>query len=239
MIKRIFHGCAAAVLAVAAAVHFPPSAAAGESGFTGMQVQGISPAIVSALGLDREHGVLVRDVALGSPANRAGLQRADLIVRFAGQDIDTFDRLISAVGGIEPGQKVAVSVLRRGAVVELTLEAGRRPETRRIDKGSFVVIPQAGLTLSALTAKARKGFGLRWSTVGVVVTLVAEEKAVDTDLRRGEVIVRVNQEAVWDPKQVLAKFNEATSQGRESLVLLVEGQEGSRNGFRFSVLPVK
>lgn len=228
----------AIVIAVAALC--PPSpAAAGEAGFTGMQVQGITPEVASALGREKADGVLVRDVALNGPAGRAGVLRADLIVRFAGHDIDSFESLISAVGTIEAGQEVPVSVVRRGRVVELTLKAGKRPQSRNIAKGSFAAIPEAGLTLAALTAKVRRNFALRWSTVGVLVTLVEAEKAAGSDLLRGEVIVQVNQEDVWDPRQVAARLKEAREQGRASVLLLVEGHTGSRNGFRFSVLKVE
>ncbi len=234
-----FHRAAAAALLAIAAIFSSPPAAAGEAGFTGMQVQGITPEIAAALGLKSQKGVLVRDVALGGPADRAGFRRFDLILKFAGQDIDTFERLIAAVRTVEAGQKVAVTVLRRGAPVELTLEAGKRPRSRSIKKGSFATIPAAGLTLAALTEKVRKSFGLRWSSVGVVVTLVDKTKAAGSDLKRGEIIVKVDQDDVWDPRQVAAKYGEAKAKGRKSLLLLVEGYQGARNGFHFSLLPVK
>jgi len=233
-----FHRAAAVLLAIAAIFSSPP-AAAGEAGFTGLQVQGITPEIATALGLKSQKGVLVRDVAFGGPAARAGFRRFDLILKFAGRDIDTFERLKSAVRTVKAGDKVAVTVLRQGAPVELTIEAGIRPQSRRIRKGSFATIPAAGLTLAALTDKVRKGFGLRWSSVGVVVTLIDKAKAVGSDLQRGEVIVKVDQDDVWDPKQVAAKYTEAKAKGRKSLVLLVEGYKGERNGFHFSLLPVR
>lgn len=55
------------------------------------------------------------------------------------------------------------------------------------------------------------------------------------DLRRGELIVQVNQNNVWQPRQLMAKFQEAKKNGRKHLLLLVEGV----NGFRFSLLPVR
>ncbi|MEE8394117.1 MAG: hypothetical protein V3R66_07210, partial [Rhodospirillales bacterium] len=89
------------------------------------------------------------------------------------------------------------------------------------------------------TEKVRKTFGLRWSTIGVVVTIVDETKSQGSDLKRGEVIVQVNQEDVWEPSQVAAKYKEAKEKGVKTLLLLVEGNSGARNGFHFSPLPVK
>ena len=90
------------------------------------------------------------------------------------------------------------------------------------------------LTVASLTKKVRKTFGLRWGSNGVVISLVNKEKAKDMDLRRGELIVRVNQNNVWQPRQLMAKFQEAKKNGLKHL-LLVEGV----NGFRFSLLPVR
>ena len=95
-------------------------------------------------------------------------------------------------------------------------------------------LPQAGLTLATLTRKLRKGLGLRWSSLGVLVTLVDPDRT-DIGLRRGDLITQVNQETVWEPAQVVAKYKEAKKEGRKELLLLVERV----NGFYFMPLPVK
>ena len=224
-----------AVLAVSGCVLFPATAQSGEAAFIGMHVQGMPPDASAALGLESPNGVLVRDVALGGPSAKAKFMRGDLIVRFAGHDIDTFDKLLSVVGGLEAGQKVKATVLRAGTKVDLTLETGKWPDGWRIAKGGFGSIPEVGLTVASLTAKVRKTFGLRWGSNGVVISLVNKEKSKDMDLRRGELIVLVNQDNVWQPRQLMAKFKEAKKNGAKHLLLLVEGV----NGFRFSLLPVR
>ena len=223
----------AAVLAVMAALLPPPAAA--EVGFTGMQVQEISPEVAAALGLEKAEGILVRDVAQGGPADKAGFMRGDLIVTFSGRDIDTLQRLVSVVGGIKAGQKVPVTVLRRGSKVSLTLKAGKRAEKWRVSKAAFATLPAVGLTLSAITGKVRASFGLRWGSNGVVITLVDMTKAQDMDLKRCEVILQVNQDDVWIPDQVLAKYRQAKKKGAKHLLLFVDGF----GGYRFSLLPVR
>lgn len=222
------------VLAVIAAL-LPPPAFAAEAGFTGMQVQGITPALAAALGLEKAEGVLVRDVALGGPAAKAGFMRGDLIVVFAGKNIDTFKRLVSVVGGIKVGQKVPVTVLRRGSKVSLTLKAGKRTEKWRVSKDAFAILPAVGLTLSTISGKVRESFGLRWGSNGVVITLVDKTKAQDMDLKPGEVILQVNQDEVWKPGQVIAKYRQAKKKGAKHLLLFVDGVRG----YRFSLLPVR
>lgn len=232
LVKRLPFGVAA-LLAVAALAALPRPAVA-ESGFSGMHVQGMSLKIAKALGRNTADGVLVRDVALGGPADQAGFKRGDLIVEYAGQKIDTFERLVKVAGSTRPGQEVKVSLLRRGKPMTLTLKLGARTEPWKVVKNSVVSHPQSGLTMTSLTQKLRKGFGLRWGSIGVLVTLVDPERK-DIGLRRGDLITQVNQDDVWKPEQVVAKYKAAKKAGRKDLLLLIERV----NGFHFMLLPVR
>ncbi|MEQ8195621.1 MAG: PDZ domain-containing protein [Rhodospirillales bacterium] len=217
----------------------PPAGAQDGRGFTGMQVQGLTAAAAHALGLDKAHGVLVRDVGLGSPADEAGIRRGDLIVEFGGQTIDSFNRLIAIAGKLKAGQTVAVTVQRAAGTAKLSLRAGVWPPSRRIDKASLVHIPALGLSFTAITQKVREGFGLRWGAEGVVVTKVEPVKNLKHGIKVGEVIVQVNQKPVWEPKQVTDEIRKAKAAKRKSVLLLIEGSEGNRNGYRFSILALE
>lgn len=231
--KRCASGFAAAVLAVVL-LAAPLQARADESGFLGMHVQGMSPATAAALDLKSAHGILVRDVAVGGPADQAGIKRGDLILKFAGQSIDTFEKMVKIAGATKPGQKAKVDLLREGKPVTLTMAMGAWTEAWRVGAGKVAAHPQSGLTMASLTNKLRKGFGLRWGTLGVVVTLVDPDRS-DIGLRRGDVIVQVNQDEVWKPEQVIERYDAAKEAGRKELLLLVE----RINGFHFMLLPVR
>jgi len=56
----------------------------------------------AAVGLPERDGLLVRGVEPGSPAERAGLERGDLIVAAAGKPLSGFDALFDALDGAEP-----------------------------------------------------------------------------------------------------------------------------------------
>lgn len=232
IVKRLPFGVAA-LLAVAALAALPRPAVA-ESGFSGMQVQGMKLNIAKALGRTTADGILVRDVALGGPADQAGLKRGDLIVEYAGQKIDTFERLVKVAGSTRPGQEVKVLLLRHGKPMTLMLKLGAKTEPWKVAKGSVVGHPQTGLTMASLTQKLRKGFGLRWGSIGVLVTLADPERK-DIGLRRGDLITQVNQDDVWKPEQVVAKYKAAKKAGKKELLLLVERV----NGFYFMLLPVR
>lgn len=232
IVKRVPFGVAALLTVAALAVL--PRAAVAESGFSGMHVQGMSLKIAKALGRNTADGVLVRDIALGGPADQAGLKRGDLIIEYAGQKIGTFKRLIKVAGSTRPGQEVKVLLLRNGKPMTLTLKLVARTEPWKVANSSVVNHPQSGLTMATLTRKLRKGFGLRWGSIGVLVTLVDPERK-DIGLRRGDLITQVNQDDVWKPEQVVAQYKAAKKAGRKELLLLVERV----NGFHFMLLPVR
>ncbi len=224
---------AAAVAVFLAAPPVVPVGAADQA-FIGMQVQGVNEVVAQALGLPRVQGVLVRDIALEGPSGQAGLRRGDLIIELAGEDIETFEKLLQVVGKLSSGKNVPVTVLRQGKKTTFELTTGSWPESWRVSKGAFSSIPEVGLTVAAITPKVRERFQLRWGSTGLVVTLLDTAKATGTDLRRGEIIRQVNQEDVWHPRQMMAMYQEAKQAGRKQLLLLVEGVDG----FRFSLLPV-
>lgn len=208
--------------------------AAAEPGFAGMQVQAISPEVAATLGLDAAGGVLIRDVALGGPAAEAGFERGDLIVGFAGAPADTLEQLIAELGRHAAGDTVAARVYRRGETRELQVTLGARPAAWQVDRGEFANLPERGLTLAALTPKVRETFRLRWGAVGIVVSLVDIRAGGTTPLERGDLIVQVNQETVWQPERMVALYREAKAAGKRSLLLLVE----RASGFYFVMLPV-
>ena len=235
--KRVWKNFPVSVAVIFLAVAFLAVAAKpvlAESGFIGMQVQGMSPKIAAALNLKTADGVLVRDVALGGASDKAGFKRGDLILKFSGKKIDSFATMVKTAQATSPGQTVKVDILRQGKPMTLKLTLGSWTEPWRITKSAVASLSASGLTLSSLTKKLRKGFGLRWGSIGVVVTLVDTDRT-DIGLRRGDLILQVNQKEVWRPDQVVAEYKAAKKAGRKELLLLVERV----NGFRFMPLPVK
>lgn len=235
---RVLAACAVVWLAAMGAR--PASA---QSPFLGMQVQGTSAEAAAALGLDGPTGVLVRDVVLGAAADKAGIERGDLIVEFAGRPVESFETLVKAAGTLKPGIEVRVVVMRQGRRVEAGLKPDVRPEAWGAIPAGFAAVPNLGLTMAALTPQVREQFGVRWESRGVLVTLIDETvtRALSppVDLARGEVIVQANQKPVWRPDQVMKEIAAARSAGRKFVLLLVEGSEPGRRGYRFSLLPVK
>jgi len=83
-----------------------------ERGFLGANLADVTPALAANLDLPVERGVAVVSVAEGSPADEAGLQDGDIILRMAGQDVDNSGELLQVLAQYQAGQAVEVEFLR-------------------------------------------------------------------------------------------------------------------------------
>ena len=222
-------------LAVAIWLSHNSCVSAAEFGFSGMHVQGINLVTAKALGMSEPRGVLVRDVALGGPANKAGIQRGDLILHFDNTEIQGFMMLVEAVSRTRPGEEVLVILKRLGKEKSFKLKLGHKPASWKVAEGSVTAISEVGITLAAVTEEIRKRFNIRWGSPGVLVTLVDSNFDERKHLQRGDVIVQINQQPVWLPGQIRAAYDEAKKRGLRHLLMLVE----RASGFVFMTLPVK
>lgn len=211
---------AAFLLFLSARVH------ADERGFLGLQVQGNSPKIAAALGIELSSGMLVRDISVDGPASNAGIARGDIITEMNGVAIDTFERLVQVAGGLKAGDKIDVKVLRLGKTISLKMSVSGWPDGWEVTNSAFAAQPDLGVTFATLTPKLRGHLGLRWGSTGIVVSVFNDMFAGVTSLRRGDVVAQINQKRVWEPQQFLDAYAKAKEEGRPALLLLVERTDG-------------
>jgi serine protease Do len=90
----------------------------------GVSYQAINPAIASRYNLPAQWGAYVTNVAAGSPAAQAGIQRGDIIVSIGNTAIDEQTSYINALFDHQPGEQVAVKVIRNGSEMTLNVTLG-------------------------------------------------------------------------------------------------------------------
>ncbi|GEO82991.1 trypsin-like peptidase domain-containing protein [Pararhodospirillum oryzae] len=93
-------------------------------GRLGVVIQSVDPSIADTLGLQRAAGVIVAEVAPGSPGARAGLQPGDVILAVNGESSDTAEILRRQIGLSQVGGTVTLSVLRAGRTLQLAARIG-------------------------------------------------------------------------------------------------------------------
>ena len=95
-------------------------------GWLGVSIQPLDPARTAALGVTARGGALVSGVIAGSPADQAGLQRGDVIMRVDGTPISDPNALLNLIALLKPGAWVDIEVNRSGKVLSYRTRIARR-----------------------------------------------------------------------------------------------------------------
>lgn len=159
-------------------------------GRLGVSIQEMSKELAMSFKLDSASGVLIASVEPGGPAEKAGLQRGDVILKYDGKVVDSAIELPRLVASSKPGTDASLDVWRQGASrsVKVTLGAFP-PDTAARKSAAAAPSPNSlGLAVSELPAAGRKALGVNF---GVVVEAV-QGPAEKTQIRRGDVIIAVN-----------------------------------------------
>lgn len=96
-------------------------------GWLGIEVQALTPELAESFGLGARSGVIVAGVYREGPAQRAGLQPGDLVLRMDGQAITDGRGAMNQVARARPGQQITIEILRNGKPLTMTAEVGLRP----------------------------------------------------------------------------------------------------------------
>lgn len=95
-------------------------------GWLGVRMQPLTEGLAERLKLPEPRGALVADVVEGSPAEKAGIQRGDVIVEWNGRTVNDINDLRFLVAATKVGSTVKVGVYRNGAKVELSVSVAER-----------------------------------------------------------------------------------------------------------------
>jgi serine protease Do len=99
-----------------------------KAAFMGASIGDVTPQIRSRFAIKTDHGGLIADVVPGGPADKAGIEQADVITRFDGKDVNTASDLISLIHRHQPGDSVSITYERGGSTKTTTLVLGSRPQ---------------------------------------------------------------------------------------------------------------
>lgn len=196
-------------------------------GRIGVLIRDISPTLKEALELSTLDGALVSDVVEDSPADKAGLEKGDIIVAFNGEDILDASDIRNSVGLIEPGERADITYLREGKRRSTRIEVEEFEEEREVlDESAADDIPALESFSGASITDIPDDMELRGGTDGVLVASVERSsKAARAGLRKGDIIREVNRTEVSD----LESFENAID-GKDGPFALSVERDG-RNAF--------
>lgn len=169
-------------------------------GFLGAYTQDVSPPLGKIFRLPDVKGAIVTDVQSKGSAERAGLKRGDVVVRFDGGDVMDSGHLRNLVAQSSIGSKHRLDLIREGKVyqAELIIQEAPRERTKKIQAASTAstVHPLAGVVFDDVTPPLARQMDLPVNS-GVVVTDIEEGSLAEASgLQPGDVVLELNRQYV-------------------------------------------
>jgi serine protease Do len=180
-------------------------------GRIGVVIQPVTKDLAESFGLGKPVGALVSSVEKGSPADKAGIEAGDVILKFDGKAVASSEDLPRLVGATKPGTKAVVQLMRNKATRDVTLVVGEMPdETRNAQRQqrrgqpggkppSTETVSRLGMTLSEPTAQQREQIGV--AAGGVLVDDIGQGAAARAGIRKGDLILAINNQDIKSLEQ--------------------------------------
>jgi serine protease Do len=204
-----------------------------ERGWLGVSIQSVSRDMAEALGQKVPEGGIVRGALIGdvvpdSPAEKAGVQRGDLVTRIDGAEVKDANDLMNRVALLAPGAKTELTVIRGGKEKKITVTVGKRDEgklARQEGGGSGGSVAALGLAASDLDDAARRRYriGKRVKEGAVVAQVEPDGPAAEAGVRVGDVIVEADRRKISAAADLDAAVAE---EGKDGKILLLINRGG-------------
>jgi serine protease Do len=193
-----------------------------ERGWLGVGIQKIDDDLREAFDLPDRRGALVSQVTPNSPADDAGFERGDVILRFDSQDVGEMRELPTIVSSTPIGKEVEVDIIRDRKPRTLDVKVGKLEDPEQVELAAAEPdgLEDLGFSVQDATPELMTRFGLE-DAKGVIVTSVRPvSPAEEAGLRVGDVIV----EAEFDPVKSAEELRERLGDVESAVLLVARGE---------------
>lgn len=193
-------------------------------GYIGVEAQQVTGAMSAALSLPQKGGALIAAVEPNTPAQHAGLQPGDVIIKVNGQEIKTPRDLANHIADVKPDTDAKLDVIRNGKPREISVKVAEMPSQQQLATN---VAPghsgsQLGLALGGLSPGMASQLNIPEGTEGALVTAVKQgSPAEQAGIEAGDVIVGVGSKPVTNPVQAAQAIEAAMHQPGHAVALRI------------------
>ncbi len=186
-------------------------------GRLGITVQSVGAEHAKSFELSKASGALITSVEKGGPADLAGIEIGDIVLKFNGKDIASTDELVREVSDAAPGSSAKLQVWRHGASKEVAARLSEAESERAAQKheprNKASESGHLGLAVRELTHDEQRALHTDGFLVVEEVTGVAAESGIQT----GDIIIAINSQRISSIRQLRA---ELVKVGKHAAVLV-------------------
>jgi len=195
-------------------------------GRIGVTIQELTRELAESFGLSNPNGALISSVEKNGPADKAGIEASDVILKLDGKPVNSSIDLPRMVAAIKPGTKVTVELWRKGESKQVTVVVAEMPEDGKLAQSARKpadeageLVSRLGIAVSELSAEQLQELQ---ASGGLLVEDVKGSAARAAGLRQGDVLLSVGNVQI----RSLAQFNEILKlvpKGRNVALLVRRG----------------
>src|SRR5580698_11138493 len=177
-------------------------------GYLGVGIQAVTVDIAEQFKLNNARGALVTDVTPGSPAEKAGIIRGDVIRKVNGYEVKDTITLVNRIAEADIGSNLTIDLVRDGETKTVNAQVVEQPAdlVARLNRNQSSPDPSAtsdnspfaGVEVQNLTPRLRTEANVPPNVNGVIVTRVDPSSAIAQQLKPGDVIEQINRQPVSD-----------------------------------------
>lgn len=164
-------------------------------GWLGVSIQPMTPELAKQFNLEEEKGALVGDVVEDSPAEKAGIQRGDVIVEYDGKEFDEPSNLKNMVANTPPNKEVTIKLMHDGKPKTVKVAIAELPAEMQKLPGKFDNLLK-GVHVQNITPELKKSLDIPKRITGVIITDIEEGSPAEGVLMQNDVIMEINREGI-------------------------------------------
>jgi len=192
-------------------------------GWLGVTIQALTPELAKQFDLKEEKGVLLGDVIEGSPAEKAGLQRGDVIIEFEGKKVEEPNQLRNMVANVPPGKEVRVTIIRENkSEIKKVVISELPADMRKPAKGDDYKNLLNGVSVQDITPDIADKLSIPVKIKGVIVTDVDDDSPAAAVLMQGDVVQEINRQKITGLKDY-EKIVSGIAAEKDILLLVLRG----------------
>src|SRR3990167_7548618 len=199
-------------------------------GRIGVMIQELTRELAESFGLSKPNGALISNVEKDGPADKAGIEASDVILKFDGKPENSSGDLPRIVAATKPGNKVVIELWRKGETKRVTVEVAEIPEEGKLARSAkkladdvVEMISRLGIAVIELTREQLQELQIKG---GLLVEEVKGSAARAAGLQQGDVLLAIGNM----PIHSLSQFNEILKQvpkGKNVALLVRRGNAAS------------